>query len=241
MNSATPDPKALDGFTLDLVYPGSTAPSYSGPAWATQLEAAEARGYGSYGARLRVAAAPGRGLVSAFFTYFNDGIDHDGDGIIDNHEIDYEFLAAEPSAIYMTVWTAYQADANGETFRKVTRKVDLRRGRVWQTPPGGEGTYDLVEIAPLGWKVRGFTTTRKYRTYRFDWQATEIVFGIDLNDGQGFRVLWDLTGAPNTVIPTHPAPCFVNLWHNATHWKTGRSARPPARAAHFRIDSVTLP
>jgi hypothetical protein len=50
-----------------------------------------------------------------------------------------------------------------------------------------------------------------------------------------------LTGAPNTVIPSHPAPCLFNLWHNATHWKTGRPARPPLRAGHFRIDRVTLP
>lgn len=241
VTAAVPDTAALDGAVLELVYPGPTLATYSGPGWATQLQTAAARGNGVYAARLRSAAAPGRGLVSAFFTYFNDGTDYDGDGIIDNHEIDYEFLAAEPSAIYMTVWTAYQADASGEVFRKVTRKVNLKTGRVWQTPPGGEGTYNLVEIAPLGWKVRGFTTTRAFRTYRFDWEINQVTFTIDLEDGQGFRTLWDLTGAPNTVIPTHAAPCFVNLWHNAFHWKTGRPARPPLRPARFQIDSITLP
>ncbi len=241
ITSALPDAAALDGFALELVYPGPTAASYTGPAWATQLRSATARGYGTYSARLRVAAAPGRGLISAFFTYFNDGVDHDGDGLVDNHEIDYEFPAAEPAAIYMTVWTAYQLDTGGEKFRKFTRKVNLRTGRVWQTPPGGEGTYDLVEIAPLGWKVRGFMTTRAYRTYRFDWQPTEVTFEIDLEDGQGFRPLWDLTGAPNTVIPTHTAPCYLNLFHNATNWKTGRRAAPPLRPAHYRIDHISVP
>jgi hypothetical protein len=235
------DPRALDGAMVQLLYPGRM-PAYSGPEWATQIQTADARQYGIYEARLRPAAASSRvGMVSAFFTYFNDGADHDGDGLVDNHEIDFEFLAAEPGAIYLTVWTAYQEDAGAERFRKLTRKVNLRSGRVWQTPPGGEGTYDLVEIAPLDWRARRFSAPRAYRTYRFEWQPTEVIFSIDLEDGLGFRTLWDLTGDPNTVIPSLPAPCFFNLWHNPEHWKTGRFARPPRRAVRFRVDRVSLP
>jgi hypothetical protein len=236
------DPAALDGAVVELIYPGRMPASYSGPEWATQLQTADARQYGVYEARLRPAAArAGEGVVSAFFTYFNDGLDHDGDGLVDNHEIDFELLAAEPAVVYLTVWTAYQADASGEAFRKLTRKINLRSGRMWQTPPGGEGTYDLAEIAPLGWRARRFSAPRAYRTYRFEWQTTEVIFSIDLEDGQGFRTLWDLTGAPNAVIPSLPAPCFFNLWHNAEHWNTGRVARPPRRAARFRVDRVSLP
>jgi hypothetical protein len=235
------DPAALDGAALVLVYPGRTDPLYSGPGWATELQTAATRGYGIYEARLRPARAPGAGVVSAFFTYFNDGLDHDSDGLIDNHEIDFEFVAAERSVIYLTVWTAYQAGESGEVFRKVTRKINLRTGRMWQTPPGGEGTYDLVQIAPLGWRALRFFAARAYRTYRFDWEPAEVTFSIDLEDGQGFRTLWDLTGAPNVVIPSHPAPCFINLWHNASHWHTGRPARPPFRPVRFRIDRVDIP
>jgi hypothetical protein len=236
------DRAALDGAALELVYPGRTDPSYSGPGWATELQTAATRSYGIYVARLRPARAPGSvGVVSAFFTYFNDGLDHDGDGLIDNHEIDYEFVAAEPSVIYLTVWTAYQADATGELFRKVTRKVNLRTGRVWQTPPGGEGTYDLVEIEPLGWRARRFIAANAYRTYRFDWEPTAVTFAVDLEDGHGVRTLWDLSGAPNVVIPSHPAPCFLNLWHNASHWHTGRPARPPFLQVRFRVDRVDIP
>ncbi len=236
------DAAGSDGVVLELVYPGRIPSSYSGPGWATQLKTAAARGYGVYEARLRPAAGrAGQGVVSAFFTYFNDGLDHDGDGIVDNHEIDFEFLAAESSVIYLTVWTAYQADANGEVFRKVSRKLNLKTGQVWQTPPGSEGTYDLVETSPLGWKALRFKTASAYRTYRFEWQPTQVTFAIDIEDGQGFRTLWDLTGTPGTVIPTHPAPCFVNLWHNAFHWHTGRAARPPRRPVRFRVDRITLP
>jgi len=242
VNAPVADPKGLDGAVVELIYPGRMPTSYSGPEWATQIQTTDARQYGVYEARLRPASASGGvGVVSAFFTYFNDGLDHDGDGLVDNHEIDFEFLAAEPAAIYLTVWTAYQEDAGGEVFRKLTRKVNLRSGRVWQTPPGGEGTYDLIEVAPLGWRARRFSAPHAYRTYRFEWQSTEIVFSTDLEDGHGFRTLWDLTGAPNVVIPSLPAPCFFNLWHNPEHWKTGRAARSPRRAVRFRVDRVSLP
>jgi hypothetical protein len=241
VTASVADPAALDGEALELVYPGRTDRSYSGPGWATELHTAATRGYGVYEARLRPARAPGAGVVSAFFTYFNDGLDHDGDGLVDNHEIDFEFVAAEPSVIYLTVWIAYQADADGEVFRNTTRKVNLRTGRMWQTPPGGEGSYDLVQIAPLGWRARRFFAARAYRTYRFDWEPTEVTFSIDLEDGGGFRTLWALTGAPNVVIPSRPAPCFINLWHNASDWRTGRPARPPRWPARFRIDRVDIP
>ena len=186
-------------------------------------------------------AGKSQGVVSAFFTYFNDGIDHDGDGIVDNNEIDLEFLAAERSAIYLSVWTEYQDDANGEVFRKTTRKVDLKTGRVWQTPAGGEGTYDLEEIAPLGWKMRRFDPRQFYYSYRFDWQPTQVTFSVDVQDGLGFRTLWTLDGAPDDVIPSHAAPAFFNLWHNAYHWNRDKAARSPARPVNFSIDRVTLP
>ena len=112
---------------------------------------------------------------------------------------------------------------------------------MWQTPPGGEGTYDLVEIAPLGWRAYRFRAPRAYRTYRFDWEPTQVAFSIDLEDGQGLRTLWNLTGAPDAVIPSHPAPCLFNLWHNAFHWSTGRAARPPRSPVRFRVDRVALP
>ncbi len=240
--SASADAAGVDGAVLKLVYPGRTSSSISGPGWATQLQSAASQAFGVYQARMRVAGAgKSQGVVSAFFTYFNDGIDHDGDGIVDNNEIDLEFLAAERSAIYLSVWTEYQDDANGEVFRKTTRKVDLKTGRVWQTPAGGEGTYDLEEIAPLGWKMRRFDPRQFYYSYRFDWQPTQVTFSVDVQDGLGFRTLWTLDGAPDDVIPSHAAPAFFNLWHNAYHWNRDKAARSPARPVNFSIDRVTLP
>jgi hypothetical protein len=242
VTAPVPDTAADDGQVLELLYPGGTADTDTGPAFASELETAAPNGFGVYEARLRTPKTSRMtGLVSAFFTYFNDGTDHDHDGIVDNHEIDFEFLGAEPSAIYMSVWTEYQEDVGGETFHKVTRKVDLRHGRVWETPPGGEGSYDLVEVAPLAWTARKYRHSRSFNDYRIDWQSGQVEFSIDLEDGQGYRVLWTLTGAPDVTIPSIPAPLFFNLWHNATHWNNGNNARVPMRDMRYHVDSVVLP
>lgn len=232
---------AVDGQVVQLLFPGRTPVTDSGPGFATEVQTSFAPGYGTYEARLRTAkASRSTGLVSAFFTYFNDGSDHNGNGVIDNHEIDFEFLAAEPSSIYMTVWTEYQDVGGVETFRKTTRKVDLRSGRVWQTPPGGEGSYDIVETDPLPWTAKSYRSWRTYCDYRFVWSAGAVEYAVDLGDGMGFRALWSLSGIAADTIPSIPAPLFFNLWHNATHWNTGAATRVPRKDATMRIDSVSI-
>jgi len=52
-----------------------------------------------------------------------------------------------------------------------------------ETPPGGQATYDLIEVAPLAWRQRGFRAARGYHTYRFEWQPTQVSFAVDLEDG----------------------------------------------------------
>lgn len=235
------DKRAVDGQVLQLLFPGDTDPAHSGPAYATEVQTVDPHGFGAFEARLRTGKASRRtGLVSGFFTYFNDGADHDLDGIVDNHEIDFEFLAAEPTSIYMTVWTEYEDGGSGEVFRKTTRKVNLKTGEVWQTPAGGEGSYDLAPAAPLGWTARRFRASRAFAKYRFTWTATSVEYAIDLEDGAGWRTLWTLSGAANDIIPSIPAPLFLNTWHNATHWDSGADALPPKKPAAMRVDAVSV-
>jgi len=236
------DDDALDGQVLELMYPGGTASEETGPGFATEISTVNERTFGLYEARLRTPKV-GRatGLVSSFFTYFNDGKDHDGDGLVDNHEIDIEFLANEPDVIYMSVWTEYEADDGGERFRKTSRKVNLRTGQVWQTPAGGEASYELVPAEPLGWQARRFKHNRRFHTYRFEWIAGSVTFGVDLEDGAGMRTLWMLSGAPNVTIPSLVSPLRMNLWHNGAHWLSGKPARVPPRDVRYHIDRVTFP
>lgn len=241
VNAPVADDLAADGQVLQLVFPGSTDPTHSSPAYATEVQTVAPYGYGTFEARLRTGKASRRtGLVTGFFTYFNDGTDHDLDGIIDNHEIDFEFLASEPASIYMTVWTEYEESGGGEVFRKTTRKVNLKTGEVWQTPGGGEGSYDLVQVASQGWTARPFRASRAYAKYRFAWSAGAVEYAVDLEDGLGWRILWTLTGAADDVIPSIPAPLFFNIWHNAAHWDTDIEAVPPKKSVAFRVDSASV-
>jgi hypothetical protein len=236
------DARASDGQVVELLFPGGTASDHSGPAYATELQTVASGGFGVYEARLRTPKGSRMtGLVSGFFTYFNDGLDHDLDGIADNHEIDFEFLAAEPTVIYLSVWTEYESDGPTESFRKTTRKIDLRSGRVWQTPDGGEDQYELVEVEPLPFRLKKFRHARAYATYRFDWQSDRVEYSIDVGDGEGFRTLWTLTGAADETIPSIEAPLFFNVWHNATHWHSGATARVPGRDMGLRVDGLTIP
>jgi beta-glucanase (GH16 family) len=236
------DSKAGDGQVLQLIYPGGTGRQISGPGYSTAVETPQTHGYGSYSARFKAATA-GRneGLISAFFTYFNDGSDADGDGIADNSEIDFELLAAEPSVLYLSVWTDYEVVDGVERFYHSSRKIDLATGRVWQTPPGGEGEYGYVEMAPQEWTAPSFNAAVAYAQYGFDWQADSVRFWIDLEDGAGPRTLWTLTGTPDVSIPTRPALTMFNLWHNAYAWDSNRRARPPAQDGEFRVDRVQIP
>lgn len=237
------DSQAGDGSVLELVYPGKSSPRKYGPRYSSEIERVVTSGYGSYSARLKTASATGgAGVVSAFFTYFNDGSDADNDGMADNSEIDFEFLAAEPSMIYITLWTDYAVINGVEKFYHTARKVDLATGRVWQTEPGFEGAYGhLVEVAGLGWSIPGFDASQAYKTYGFQWDANRVTYWFDAEDGKGPRTLWDFNGQANVSIPSRPAYAMFNLWHNNSAWDTGQSAPPPSKDVRMRVDWTSLP
>ena len=51
----------------------------------------------------------------------------------------------------------------------------------------GYQTYP-PSVHPTG---REHQAWRAYRSYRFDWQPTQVTYSMDLEDGQGFRTLVD--------------------------------------------------
>src|SRR5262249_30931997 len=129
------DANAVDGIAGVLTFPGSMTfgpNDHAGPAFATEIESKMATfQYGMYRARVRLAAcAASEEVVNGDFTYFNDGTDHDGDGVIDNSEIDIEVLCGTPSVLSLTVWTEYTSDTS---FKKWTRAVDLKTGEYFES------------------------------------------------------------------------------------------------------------
>lgn len=236
------DAAADDGAACELVYPRNRPDSEWGPRYATQISSVEAELYGDYTARLQ--SARGRndreGVISAFFTYFNDETDHDGDGIIDNHEIDFELSNTERSVLYLSVWTDYQYLSNTESFHRVGARVDLATGSIRATPPGGEGGWDAIEVGPLPFTVPDFDHSAQYYTYGFEWRADRVTFWIDLEDGAGPRELWEVTGNPGDRIPNIASPTFFNVWHNPVNWFTRADAPAPTRNAVMRVDWVSV-
>src|SRR5262249_46386427 len=103
-----PSAAALDGFVAGLRFPGH--PEFAsgdrvGPDYLTQLGTRERFHFGTYRTRVGFGAcAPTEDAVMAFLGYFNDGQDHDGEGIVDDLEIDMQVTCGAPQRIYLTVF-----------------------------------------------------------------------------------------------------------------------------------------
>ena len=201
-----------------------------GPAFASELATArDDFHFGTYRTRVRLAScAPGEEAVNGLFTYSNDGADHDGDGLIDNAEIDFEILCGTPDVVFLTVWTEY----SGDDFRKWTRAIDLTTGAVWASPSDHE--YGLVAagedpalVLPDLLDPGGFVELG------FDWRADRVRF-FAVVDGED-RTLAELTDAAG--IPTLPGRLMFNVWHPLEHWFGGGGTPDyPAADATLLVD-----
>lgn len=241
VTTGAPAAAARDGREAQLTYPRDRPASEWGPRYASQIMSVQARLYGDYQARLSSGrAGTGEGVISAFFTYFNDGGDWDGDGIVDNHEIDIELPNSDRSAIFLSVYTDYQYSGNTETFHRNGARVNLATGEVWATAPGGEGGWDLLPAPPLPFSVPGFDHTARLYTYGFEWREDRVTFWIDLEDGAGRRQLWEVRGSALDHIPSLPTPTFFNTWHNPVDWWSRANAPPPSVDAVMHVDYVTV-
>jgi hypothetical protein len=177
--------------------------------------------YGTYTTRLKTADCtrqPNAGVISGFFTYFNDGVtDTNRNGIPDNSEIDIEWLCAKPHEIYLTMWTDYRdADA---AQKRVMRYIDLKAGTIKRTCyfeafgfsnckdlSGNESKPSTIPAVP------DYAPHQQYYEYGFAWSATRVVWWIVLPNGQKIT-LWDYEG-PASRIPTNPAQYMTNIWHS---------------------------
>jgi len=223
---------AEDGLAATLRLPGDPALGNGdrvGPAFGTEIESMAPFHFGTYRARLRVAACdPGEEVVNGYFTYFNDGTDHDGDGLVDNSEIDIEILCGTPAVIFLSSWTDY--DTTG--FHKWTRAIDLTDGSIYESPSDHE--YGLVAagndpalahpdlLAPDRWVELGF-----------DWAPDRVRF-VAMIDGAPVT-LWDLTDA--SLVPQLESRWLFNVWHAPEHWY-GDAGPPdyPAADATLHLD-----
>jgi beta-glucanase (GH16 family) len=213
------DPLALNGRAARLELSAGQAAT---PDQGANLKSRERCWYGTYSARLRAAACSTsqEGVISGFFTYFNDGSDQAGAGMADNSEIDIEWLAAEPQSIYLSTWTRYDADT--QASRRAYRKVNLASGTVEYTRFGMDfnpaGHRDLSATPEASQPERipaiaGYDATARYYEYGFRWAPRSVTWWIVHPESGRRIVLWHYAGP---CIPQIPAYAMVNIWHSNT-------------------------
>jgi hypothetical protein len=177
--------------------------------------------YGTYTTRLKTADCSGQasaGVVSGFFTYFNDGVtDVNDNGVPDNSEIDIEWLCAKPQEIYLTMWTDYRDSDAAQ--KRVMRYIDLSTGTIKRTcyfeAFGFSNCQDLSGKEALPTTIPAmpdYQPHKQYYEYGFTWSATRVVWWIVGANGQKI-ILWDYQG-PASRIPTNPAQYMTNIWHS---------------------------
>lgn len=229
------DGAADDGEVARLVFtgvPGLGTYDRVGPPYASELATVrDDLHFGTYRMRARLAAcAPGEEVVNGLFTYFNDGTDHDNDGIADNSEIDLEVLCGTPDVLFMSVWTDYSFE--DDTFRKWTRAVDFASGAVWESPAADEHGLDFVGTDPT--LVRpGLLAPSHFVELGFEWRADRVRY-FAVVDGAELP-LGELTDPAR--VPQRPAALIFNVWHPGEHW-IGNGGPPdfPAHDATLLVD-----
>jgi hypothetical protein len=226
------DPDAHDGYAAFLVFHGDT--EGAGPSGkATEIITKSQQTFGEYRFRARLATCqPNEDLVNGFFTYFNDGVDHDGDGLVDNAEIDLEILCAQPSYINLTSWTEYTDDAH---MRKKSRIVDLDTGAIYVGKTDGygkdprdplNGVVDPTLYHP-GWYRPG-----AYYEMGWDWEPARVRWFMVIGGRE--VTLWNFTDAAR--IPREPSSVRFNVWHPRKHWNEPGAASPAIRDATLSLD-----
>ena len=238
--SGIADAAAQDGKVLELKIGKDAAVS---PAGGSEVESKSSFLYGTATARLKTADCKGQpeaGIVTGFFTYFNDGSDKNGDGLPDNSELDFEWLCAEPEVIYLTLWTDYR-DSDARS-RRVGRVINLATGVIASTAfktDWGEGTRltgpenqpETLEPLP------GYNSSSAYYEYGISWDAGRMYLWL-VNPKDGKRiVLWDYRG-PAARIPARASRYMINAWHTNTWAPPSHpsAVKPPSSPISVFVD-----
>ena len=168
--------------------------------------------YGTYSARLKVPDVrdiqPNTGAVVGYFTYYMDSV-------YGLSEIDFEWLVADPSIVYIGTWTGSRG-----ALHRIGRTINLAKGIVYNTiykegykgiPSDLTGAQNQPEsIEPLD----HYDASSQFYTYGFDWYPDHITWWM-LHPKTGNKiVLWDYRGS-GRGIPQHQSYYRMNFWHTS--------------------------
>jgi hypothetical protein len=191
--------------------------------------------FGSYAARLKVPRVgdiqPNVGAVVGYFTYHVDSIA----GL---SEIDFEWLLADPSIIYIGTWTGQTGE-----LKRVGRTINLTKGIIYNTIYREDhtgvrmpltGIQNQPETIPA---IEEYDASSQFYTYGFDWYANRIRWWM-LHPKTGEKiVLWDYQGSARG-IPRHPTLYRLNFWHT-NNWSVetnAHSLEKPLQPYELEVD-----
>jgi Glycosyl hydrolases family 16 len=242
ITSNVADSAASDGRIVQLTIPANPAAGTSG---GPNLQSGQTYGFGTYEARFKTSdcsSQPNTGMVSGFFTFFNNGTDQNGNGIADNSEIDFEWLCAEPNVMWLTQWTDYQDSPLA--MKRIFRELDLASGTVRQTCYSegfGACTQNLTGSATEGsptsiTPIPGYNSATAYYTYGFTWLSNRLTWYVLNASGQKIT-LWDYQG-PASRITQREAYFMFNTWYTNSWPPTTNAAaiQAPNSPRSMKID-----
>lgn len=201
-SSTASDARVLS-FKLD---PADSAGAGRGP----EIISTKLTHFGTYSTRLKVPDVrkqqPNVGAVVGYFTYLMDTT-------VGLSEIDFEWLIADPTVIYVGTWTGKR----GKLIR-VGRTINLAKGIIYQTEYKENHNGTSVPLTGLQNKpdtiaaLEGYDASAQFYTYGFDWYPDRITWWMLHPKTSEKIVLWDYTGS-QVGIPPNPSLYRMNFWH----------------------------
>jgi hypothetical protein len=166
--------------------------------------------FGTYGTRLKVPQVrdvqPNVGAVVGYFTYHVDSIP----GL---SEIDFEWLLADPTVIYVGTWTGQPGD-----LKRVGRTINMAEGIIYNTIYREDKTGVRIALSDgqnqpdTLTAIEGYDASADFYTYGFDWYADRVRWWMIHPVTNEKIVLWDYQGTTRG-IPQHRTRYRMNFWH----------------------------
>lgn len=191
--------------------------------------------FGTYSARLKIPdvrnVQPNTGAVVGYFTYYMNNV-------YGLSEIDFEWLVADPSIIYIGTWTGERGK-----LQRIGRTINLAKGIIYNTiyKEGFNGKpTDLTDAQNKPEtidSIENYDASSGFYTYGFDWNADRIVWWM-IHPVTGKKILlWDYQGSLRG-IPQHESYYRMNFWHtNSWPVETNpNSIEKPAHPYELEVD-----
>ena len=215
------------GVMLMRINPKDPAGAGRGPEITTK----KSTHFGTYSARIRVPdvkkAQPNVGVVVGYFTYrFTRGF-----GL---SEIDFEWLIADPTLIYIGTWTSDPQNVNN--LQRVGRTINLAKGQILYTnyrsyhDGNRNHNFDSSDDNSLSPRtipaIEGYDASKRFYVYGFDWYPDRLTWWMEHPETGEKVILWDYKGTtPNfSGIPQPPTTYMLNYWHT-NDWSVDTNPR----------------